>query len=163
MRDGSYKRNAEKKHRMVHNLLIKKFPQCKVEYNGLEGVDHKIHFNNRITHVETKTCKRIVKSGVKPDDVRPVLHQIIKLGRFKFENRKVDPYRPFSQHTWLVDHDGWYIFVAGWRILGGIPAKDVPVNPDFEIHWIGWQTILSLSYPDWMDRLKKDVYISNEK
>lgn len=159
MRDGSYKRMAEKRHKMVHNFLIKNFPQCKVEYDGVEGVDHKIHFNNRIIYIETKTCKRIVKSGVKPDDVRPVLHQVIKLGRFKFDNRKVYPYDPFSQHTWLVDHDGWYIFVVGYFIAGAILAKDAPVNLDLDKHWVGWLNILSLSYPDWLDRLKKDVYL----
>lgn len=144
---------------MVHNFLTKNFPQCLVEYNGVEGVDQKIHFNNRITYVETKTCKRIVRSGGRVDAVRPVIHQEVKLGRFKFDNRITYTYEPFSQHTWLVDHDGWYIFVVGRNILGGLPAKDVPVNLDFEKHWIGWVTILSLCYPNWLEQLKKDVYL----
>lgn len=159
MTNTSYKKIAEQKHKMVHKFLVENFPQCEVKYDGVEGVDHKIIFNNKTIYAETKTCKRIVKSGVRPDDKRPVLHQVIKIGRFKFDNRQVNPYYPLSQHTWLVDHDGWYIFVVGTKILGGISAKDVPVKSDFEKHWIGWPEILSLCYPDWLEKLKKDVYL----
>jgi len=35
--------------------------------------------------LETKTCKRIVRSGGRVDAVRPVIHQEVKLGRFKFD------------------------------------------------------------------------------
>ena len=154
----AYKSMSEKKHKLVYNYLIKNFPCCTVEYNGLEGVDYRIIFNDHVVNVETKSCKRIVRSGATPDKVRPVLHQTVRLGRFKFDNRKFFPYEPFSQHTWLVDRGGWYIFVVGYLIAGALPAKAVPVNLEFEKHWIGWVNILSLSYPDWLDHLKKDVY-----
>ena len=156
---GSYKRMAEKKHKMVYNYLVKNFPSCNIKYNGVEGVDYRIIFNDHVVPVETKSCKRIVRSGVTPDNVRPVLHQEVRLGRFKFDNRKVVPYEPRSQHTWLVDHNGWYIFVVGYFIAGALPAKDVPVNLNFDKHWVNWVNILSLSHPDWLDRLKRDVYL----
>lgn len=155
---NSYKRIAESKHKRVYTFLIKNLPSCTIEYNGSEGVDHKIIYNGNTVYVETKTCKRIVKSGSRPDAVRPVLHQEIKLGRFKFDNRKAYPYEPLSQHTWLVEHDGWYIFAVGYLILGALPAKNVPVNPSFDKHWIGWLKILGLCHPNWLDHLKKDVY-----
>lgn len=156
----SYKSMAEKKHKMICNFLVKNFPGCDVKYNGLEGVDYRVIFNDHVIYIEGKSCKRIVKSSVRPDPVRPVLHQEVRIGRFKFDNRNVYPYEPLSQHSWLVDKGGWYVFMVGYSILGSLQAKDVPVNPDFDKHWISWLNILSLCHPDWLDQLKKDVYIS---
>lgn len=156
-RPSSYKRIAEKRHKLVHNFLVKNFPQCKVEYNGVEGIDHQIIFNDRTVYAETKSCRRIVIGGNIFDPVKPVIHNQYRLGRFKFDLRKLFPYAPFSQHTWLLEHEGWYVFVVGNSILGGIPAKDLPINLTLEKQWIAWSNILSLCYPDWLERFKKDI------
>lgn len=65
---------AEKKHKIVHNFLVKTFPDCEVKYNGVEGHDHRIIFeyvshpsdvtdsiyHKKTTIIETKTCKRLM-------------------------------------------------------------------------------------------------------
>ena len=71
------KRNSERKHRMVNTFLRSTFPYCEVKYNGIEGVDHRITFGSRTTYIETKTCKKFIKSGKRN-----------RLGQFKIDCEK---------------------------------------------------------------------------
>lgn len=152
------KRLSERKHKMVHKYLVENFPGCSVEYDGVEGIDHKITFNNQIIYLETKSCTRIIKAGVIPDETKPILYQKFRLGTFKFDNRNVYPYN-FSQHQDLVDINGWYIFVVDQRIRG-IPAKkiDERINGNWGIKRVVWDKIIFMSSPDWLKNLKKQVY-----
>lgn len=45
---------AEKKHKIVHNFLVKTFPDCEVKYNGVEGHDHRIEKQINETIAELK-------------------------------------------------------------------------------------------------------------
>lgn len=150
---------SERKHKMVHRYLTEQFPGCKVEYDGVEGVDHKITFNDITVFLETKTCTRIIKAGVKPDETgRPILHQKFRLGTFKFNQKQVYPYKK-SQHEDLVDQKGWYIFVVENRIRGA-PAKliDERIHGTWDIKRIAWDRIIFLCYPNWLEDLKMQVY-----
>ena len=160
---NSYKHIAEKRHKQVHNFLVKNFPGCNVRYNGDEGIDQKVTFNGRIVYIETKTCNRIVKHGFKTTKVGITTCQTFTLGRFIFDLRKTFPYEPDSQHTWLVNRDGWYIFVVGRRILGGMPARDIPIKPDLNRQRISWSDILSLCLPNWFEKLNEEVYARKEE
>lgn len=155
------KKLSEKKHKMVHNFLVKNFPGCEVKYDGIEGIDHQIIFNNKTTILETKTCKRIIRAGAKLDPTgKAVMIQKIKLGQFKFNQQQVYPYEPKSQHQELVDNDGWYIFVVGATILLGIPAKelDIHIGGTWKIKRIVWAHIFRWCFPDWLKKLKMQVY-----
>jgi len=155
------KKLSEKKHKIVHNFLVKQFPKCEVKYNGVEGHDHHITFNDKTTVLETKTCKRIIKSGAELDPSgRSILLQKVRLGQFKFDQRKVYPYEPKSQHQELVDNEGWYIFVVGSTVISGISAKDIDfhIGGNWKIRRIAWCNILCWCYPDWLKQLKMQVY-----
>jgi len=149
---------SERKHRMVHNFLVKNFPSCEVTYNGVEGFDHEIIFNDKPTVLETKTCRRIIKKYVKFDD-KGILNQFFRSGQLKFDQRQLYPYEPLSQHRALIKQNGWYILVIGNTIVG-ISAKDI----DQEIggHWlikrVVWDRLVFICYPDWLEKLKMQVY-----
>lgn len=146
------------KHKMVHNWLVKNFPKCNVMYNGSEGIDHRIIFNNNVTFIETKTCNRIIrwgrKKGVKD---RPIIFDYYRLGRFKFNKHRKAPYN-ISQHKDLCDFNGWYIFVVGKKIMAGMPAKNVKLTETESAQMISWCNILKDSHPNWLRYLKAQVY-----
>lgn len=154
----SQKQLAEKKHRMVHNFLMQHFPDCKVEYNGIDGIDHKITYKDNTTYLETKSCRQIIKGGVKPIEDRPLLVQKFRHGRFRFDQRHVYPYQK-SQHEDLIDLNGWYVFVVGNRIRGA-PAKEVDnkIKGEWGRKLVAWDRIIYICYPDWLEKLKKEVY-----
>lgn len=150
---------------MVHNFLIRNFPGCELKYEGVEGLDHQITFNEHTVWIETKTCKRIVRTGVSFHPERPVLFEKVRLGRFKFDQRQVYPYKQ-SQHKDLVEQKGWYIFVVGPYIITGAPAEDIDVlfNDQESVKWLVWPVVLNSCYPDWLQKLKMQVYgVKNEK
>lgn len=157
------KKTSERKHKVVHKILEENFPDCKVEYNGVDGIDHQITYNKKTTSIETKTCRRLIRMGVKlPTDGSPYLIPQFRFGRLKFYNAHVWPYNR-SQHEDLLESNGWYTFVIGdqRRMITGCPAKDVePLfkEKSWEVRYIPWYKLLALSYPDWMERLKKQVY-----
>jgi len=154
----SQKRLAEKKHRMVYNFLVKNFPGCNVRYNGEVGVDHSITFNDKTVILETKTCKRTIRGGIKRVENRPVLDQKFRLGRFRFTQRKLYPYN-MSQHHDLVNSNGWYIFVIGYKIFGCLASDvDVLIGGDWDYKLISWPEIVAICYPDWIRRLRGQVY-----
>jgi hypothetical protein len=149
---------SEKKHRMVQNFLVNNFPGCEIKYNGVEGVDHQIKFNNRIVFIETKTCQRTIRGGVKRVKDRPVLIQKWRFGRFQFYQRKAVNYKK-SQHQDLLDVDGWYIFVVDNRVRGA-KACDVDrvIHGDWVSKLIVWDKIIFICHPDWLQHLKSEVY-----
>lgn len=149
------KKYSERKHRMVQTFLEKHFPDCIVKYDGLEGHDHQIIYGNKTVYVETKTCIQNIGGGY----MREEECSYLRLGRFEFKQQKnLFPYKK-SQHEDLVDLDGWYIFVVGNRIRG-VPAKTVDerIHGNWVTKRVTWDKIIFLSYPDWLDRLKKQVY-----
>jgi len=152
------KQQAEHKHRMVHKFLVKNFPGCEVKYNGVDGIDHQIIFNGRTVYLETKTCQRIIKAGVRQVENRPMLKQHFRLGRYRFNQREVHPYK-ISQHQDLLNLNGWYVFVVGWRIRG-MPAHEVDkrVGGDWGRKFVVWDKIIFMCHPDWLEHLKAEVY-----
>jgi len=141
------KRNAERKHRMVNTFLQSMFPYCEVKYNGVEGVDHRIIFGGKTTFVETKTCKKFIKAG-----------KGNRLGQFKIDNEKKKPYI-WSQHLDLANKGGWYIFMAGHQMYG-IPADKLKyiISGERKKYGISWDKIANITYPNWLEDLKKQVY-----
>lgn len=89
------------------------------------------------------------------------LINVIRHGRFKFEQKKGRPYVK-SQHEDLIDLDGWYVLVVGDNIRG-IPAKvvDERIHGDWVTRRVVWDKIIFLSYPNWLESLKKQVYGGN--
>ena len=153
------KRYAEQKHRLVQNYLEKQFPACEVKYNGLEGLDHAITFNGKTVYIETKTCKRTIKGGLNRLEGRPFIEQTYRMGRFRFnKEQNIYPYKK-SQHEDLVDLDGWYIFVVGYRIRG-IKAKEVDefIKGNWTTKRITWDKVMYKTRPDWLENLKSEVY-----
>ena len=151
------KQTSERRHRQVFNYLKEKFPDCEVTYDGLEGVDHKIIYDGKTVFIETKTCTRIIGAGLKfTDDGK--LFRKFRLGRFKFDNRCLYPYKK-SQHQDLIDMDGWYIFIVNNRIRG-VPAKTVGerLKNNWNIKYVVWDEIIFITYPNWLEQLKKQVY-----
>lgn len=173
------KRLSERRHRWVQRYLQHHLPNCIVTYNGVEGVDHIISYYKGIkgaedelpkliseTIIETKTCQGIISGGInyeltKPD--RPYTFTIPRLGRFKFDLRPAKPY-DISQHEDLVRNNGWYVFVIGdWgkNIITGIRADQLNLRGN-TIKKLSWGTILKQCYPDWLTRLKHQIYCTNE-
>lgn len=146
-----------RKHKMIHNWLVKNFPSCEVTYDGFVGIDHRIIFNEKITYIETKTCRRIIQSNPKRDEEKQIISYESRLGRFKFEKRNSGPYEK-SQHHDLVDLNGWYIFVVGITIMAGLPAKDVKLTDTIGAQMVSWCNIVRDSHPNWLRYLKADVY-----
>jgi len=148
---------STKRHRMVHNWLVKKFPGCEVYSNGVEGLDHIIVFNGNPMYIETKTCSRIIKGNIRRIKGRPIVFHDPRLGKFKFDKIKKYPYE-ISQHHDLVKYKGWYIFVVGNKIMGGLPAKDIKLTDTKNEQRISWINVTNQCYPDWLRRLKLEVY-----
>jgi len=143
------KKTSEKRHKIVQRFLEKYMTGCLVKYNGVEGVDHTIKFQDRKTVCETKTCDKIVKRGLRRVPYRPVIYQNLSLGVFKF--RKI-------QHEKLLEQDGWYLFVVKTQIVGGLKASELNIKFTADSKHISWLNIVSQCYPDWLRRLKCDVY-----
>lgn len=148
---------SQKRHRKVHKFLVKNFPRCEITYNHDDGLDHTIVFNGKPIYIETKTCNRIIKGNVRRTKSRPIIFQDSRLGKFKFDKIKKAPYR-VSQHHDLVRDSGWYIFVVGNKIMGGMPAKDLQLTDTKNEQRISWHNVISRCYPDWLKRLKAVVY-----
>ena len=144
------KKLSEKKHLKIFRYLKKEFFDCDVRYNGLEGHDICIQFEENITWVEVKTCAKIVCNHRQ------------RLGRIRFDRRHVYPY-DVSQHDDLVSENGWYLFFVGNvmgkdRILFGVKAKDVPLDDNNKPQQLNWGRLSSISDSDWLDKLKEQVY-----
>lgn len=160
------KATSERRHKRVHKFLVKNFPGCKVEYDGVEGVDHRITFNGKVTYLETKTCDKFIRGDVRfSDDEKTILLQDFRLGRLNFDQRIVFPYEPLSQHSSLVENDGWYIFVIGTAtstLMIGSSARNIDkhIKGCWRQTRIEWDKILSLCYPKkvWLKYLKMKVY-----
>ena len=131
------------RHRKVTKFLKENLPGCEITYNGVEGIDHIIVFNDKPLYVEVKTCNKIIKKK-KPE-----------LGRFKFNTAKRAPYT-VSQHHDLVKDNGWYIFVVAsgnqYSEMTGIAAKELKVKDSQSEQRMSWCTILNQCYPDWFRR-----------
>lgn len=155
------KQLSERRHGVAQNTLRKAFPDCEVIYQGVEGLDHQINHKGRITWVETKTCSRIVRSGImrNRNPHSPVLFERLKLGNFSFNKTKSHPYK-ISQHHDLVELNGWYVFVVGGKgyIVAGIPARHMRLNAKTNVQRMSWGQIISLCSPDWVNSLKLQVY-----
>lgn len=156
------KKSSEKRHRYVHNLLTREFHDCTVTYDGQQGHDHCIQLRDFRLFIETKTCEPIIKTGehYTPKN-RPMIFDMPRLGRLKFDKRRNKlPYR-VSQHDDLVQSGGWYIFVIsnkGRRTVSGMRASDLRLTGAPNIQRLVWSSVLSQCYPDWLQRLKSDFY-----
>lgn len=141
--------NAMARHRQVTRLLQKELLGCEVYYDGVEGIDHNIVFNGRVTLIEVKTCDKIIKKR-KPE-----------LGRFKFNTAKRYPYK-ISQHHDLVEKKGWYIFVVSsgnqYSEFFGIASGEIVLPEGKAEHRLSWCTVIKQCRPDWMRCLKLQVY-----
>ena len=154
---------SEERHRKVHRFLEKQFPGCEVIYNGLEGIDHRIIFNNKTTWVETKTCNRIERCGIDRKRSKeydgPLLFEKHRLGRIKFNQLEVDPYT-HSQHYDLVEQNGWYIFVIDRGIIGGMSAHKI--HEHIQGKWtekrVTWSKVIGWCHPEWVKQLKAHIY-----
>ena len=139
------------RHRKVTKLLQENFPGCEIHYDGVEGIDHTIKFNDKVTYVEVKTCNKIIKKK----------NKCPQLGRFKFNTAKRSPYI-ISQHHDLVKDDGWYIFVVAsgnqYSEITGIAAKEIKLGDSKSEQRISWCNIMNQCYPDFIRRLKIQVY-----
>jgi len=160
----SQKQLAEIKHRRAHRFLTKNFPGCEVVYDGVEGLDHKIIFNDKTTWLETKSCKKIILAGLDKkrmaESDEPRIFNHLKSGQFKFEGQHFYPYK-VSQHQDLVDLHGWYTFVVGNNMdIFGIQAEklDKIICGDWKQKRVVWGNVLQYCYPDWLKALKMQVY-----
>jgi len=155
------KQISERRHKSIYRFLKREFPACRVNYNGVEGHDQSIIYEGKTTWVETKTCNAIIGAGIDHNarNDRPILFEKHRLGRFKFDRRKLYPYL-ISQHDDLVKANGWYIFMVGGleNTIIGIPAKDIGLSESPHVKRIAWSSILAKSYPDWLEKLKIQVY-----
>lgn len=161
------KKETESKHKRITKYLQKKFQDCTVKYNGVEGIDLYIEYKDKKTWIEIKTCDKIICNGLDHQKMneshRPEVFNIHRNGRFKFDRRyKMYPYN-ISQHDDLVELDGWYLFFAGRNmhknmILFGIKAKDVELTDKNGLKQREWGQLCMQSHPDWLERLKDEVY-----
>lgn len=166
-RTVSGKQKSEVKHKRVYKFLKNCFSDCVVSYNGLEGIDVYVQYSdNAKVWVEIKTCEKIVCNGIDHKKMQqgsiPEVFNIHRLGRLKFDRRKLSPYT-VSQHDDLVDLDGWYLFFVGnvfnkFKILFGIPAKKVMLSDKCGRQQLQWDILAMNSFPDWFEDLKKQVY-----
>lgn len=159
------KKVSEMRHRFIHRLLTREFPDCVVSYDGQQGHDHCIQLKNYTLFLETKTCEPIIKTGrhYAPKD-RPVIFDVPRLGRFKFDKRTGRYPYIVSQHDDLVRVDGWYIFLVdndngrGRKIVSGIKASELMLTKTPNIQRIAWGVVLAQCHPDWLQRLKYQIY-----
>lgn len=161
MTKANNKQISERRHKSIYRFLKREFPTCEVKYNGVEGHDQSIVYEGKTTWIETKTCNAIISAGIDHDarNDRPMLFEKHRLGRFKFDRRKLYPYK-VSQHDDLIESDGWYMFMVGGQrhTIIGSPAKDINLTESPHIKRITWSTILASCYPDWLEKLKIQVY-----
>lgn len=162
MTSSENKRKAEWKHRLVTRFLEKEFPDCTIIYNGVEGFDHKIIYGDREVIIETRTCQRIIR-GSMAFKGGELLYNKTRLGMLKFDNREWNKPYKVSQHRDLINLDGWYIFVIGNNIISGTSAKELDRylsknRKDWKLKRICWANILNVCYPDWIEKLKQQVY-----
>lgn len=143
------KQLAERKHKIVQKFLEQNISGCDITYNGIEGIDHTIKFGDRKVVCETKTCNKIIKKGLRRVQYRPIIYQNLTLGRFKLKK---------TQHNSLIEQSGWYVFVVGQQVVGGIKVSELTINFNKEYIDISWLKVLGQCYPDWLRRLKCDVY-----
>lgn len=159
------KQLAERRHRTMHRFLVENFPDCEVEYNGVEGFDHHITHNDKTTIAETKSCTNVISDGIDREKMKQSDRRIVfekpRLGRFKFDRQDVVPYDA-SQHDDLVACNGWYLFITGEKKgpinIFGMPAKDLKLSGKPNIKKIAWSTILNQCSPKWLEELKRQVY-----
>ena len=157
------KSESEIRHRKVQRFLESQLPGCEVRYDGVEGVDHTIMFNGKKTIVETKTCNRIEKCGIDRKRTRSsefnMLFEKFHLGRMKFWQAEGHPYTE-SQHDDIVSQDGWYIFVVGHDIIGGISAKELDnyIGGKWTEKRVTWSRVIGWCHPDWLKKLKERIY-----
>jgi len=154
------KKISEKRHVWVHHKLEKAFPDCFVKYDGDTGHDHLIQLGEYKVYLETKTCEAIIKTGqhIMPKD-RPFIFDVPRIGRFKFDRRRRSPYI-VSQHDDLVAKNGWYVFVVGDsnRVWTGIKASELKLSDAPTVKRLAWGSVIVQCHPDWLQRLKHQVY-----
>lgn len=138
-----------------------------MKYDGDQGHDHQITFDDQVTWVETKTCDCFIRQGVNWNKTdltksRIAVEKPPRLGRLKFDRTPGAPYKK-SQHDDLVDLDGWYICVVDHThpiLKFGLKANQLNLtlttNPGQKR--ITWVRVQNLAYPDWLERLKYQVY-----
>lgn len=152
---------SEKKHKMVTNLLTKEFPNCEVKYNGLEGIDQKIFYKDKVTYIETKSCKKFVYSGYFIH--KEVTYARKRIGFFIIDDRQYRAPYKISQHRDLLEKNGWYMFIINYKIFG-IPATVIDkVIKKEKKTYLPWNKVCFLCYPNWLENLKSQVYDNNEK
>lgn len=150
---------AEEKHKKVLKFLQREFPDCTTEYNHDYGIDFKIKSKTNTVWIECKTSVKFMGGGLKFTDEGDIIHRK-RVGRFNFDNKQVYPYVK-SQHLDLVDQKGWYVFMVDHiGEIRGCSAETVDehLGHDWVTKRVPWYKILLLTYPDWVDRLKKEVY-----
>ena len=166
-RMDNIKKYSEKKHQKIYKYLKKQLLDCTVKYNGTEGHDINIQYqDNKKIWIEIKTCDKVICNGIDHEktrnSTRPEVFNIHRLGRLKFNRRDLYPYN-VSQHDDLVKLDGWYILFVGtqlgkYQILFGIKAKDIKLNLKKGLQQLEWGKLSAQSYPDWFETLKKEIY-----
>lgn len=139
---------SEIKHKKVYRYLVSQFSDCKVTYDGVQGIDCFITYENKTIPIEIKTCNRIIKNNIIRIPGHPVLYSKYNLGRFKFCG--------FQQEQ-LIAQKGWYVFLVGHTVMFGVRARDIIVK-NVSNYRISWLDIIQKSYPNWLNRLKMDVY-----
>ena len=73
---------SEIKHKKVYRYLVSQFPDSKVTYDGVQGIDCFITYENKTIPIEIKTCRRFVKNNLVRVEGRPVLYSKYTLGSF---------------------------------------------------------------------------------
>jgi len=144
------KRLSERRHRKVYKYLVAHLPNCEVTYNGEIGIDCHVHFQDKITQIEIKTCNKIHKSNIIRKEGSPILGSVPTLGRIQFYKHQNDE---------LLEKDGWYVFLVGGSVVFGVKAKELNlffVNSDRVK--LSWLKVTRKSYPDWLERLRIDCY-----
>ncbi|MFW6172611.1 MAG: hypothetical protein ACOC5T_02600 [Elusimicrobiota bacterium] len=162
------KKESEKKHQKVYRYLKKKFKDCTVKYNGLEGHDVYIQYqDNPRVWIEIKTCDKIVCNGLDHKKMQKhnssEIFNIHRLGRLKFDRRQLYPYK-ISQHDDLINLNGWYVFFVGstlgkYKILFGMPAIDVKLSLKKGLKQLEWGRLSMQSHPNWFQYLTGQVYL----
>jgi hypothetical protein len=141
------KQLSERRHKMAYRFLVKQFPDCKVTYDGAQGIDCFITHNNITIPIEIKTCKRLVKNNLIRIKEHPILYSKYTIGRFVFNS--------FQQEE-LLRQNGWYVFMVGDAITFGVKASELDIK-NVSHYRVSWIKVMVKAFPDWVERLRKDV------
>jgi len=139
---------SERKHKIAFRFLQKQFPDCTVTYDGVQGIDCFISHLGKTIPIEIKTCRRLVKNNLIRIKDHPILYSRYTLGQFEFNG---------YQQEELLHLGGWYVFMVGESVIFGVKASELDIK-NVTRSQQSWIYVIQKSYPNWIDRLRREIY-----